>query len=456
MAEAWEAYLDESESSDLEALNELLRIPSISALPEHDADVARAAEWMAAKLREAGVPEVELLPTGRNPVVFGNWHVDDNQPTAMIYGHYDVQPPDPLDLWESPPFEPTVRDGLLYARGSTDDKGNAFATVNALAALNATQGGPKINVKIFFEGEEEVGSPSLPKFVHEQRERLACDWVISADGDMYDEAIPSLTMSSKGLAACQVDLRTADTDMHSGMYGAAMPNAVQHLVQLAATFHTSDNRVAVEGFYDKVKDLTPQERSDIAEVPFDEESYRASVNAPALWGEEGYSPLERAWGRPTLDLNGIWGGFQGEGTKTVTPSEAHVKITCRLVPDQNPDEILDLIEEHIQKHCPPTAKVSLRRFPGSARPFSISKENPALVKAADVLGDLYDRDPLYVRTGGTVPVAEIFQQELGADMIFYAFGLPDSRVHAPNESFHLSSFATARKAYCAYLNALAR
>ena len=456
MAEAWEEYLRETEQADLEALNEFLRIPSVSALPQHDADVRRAAEWLAGKLRDAGVPEVDLLPTARNPVVFGSWHVADDQPTAMIYGHYDVQPPDPLDLWQSPPFEPTVREGKLYARGSADDKGNAFATVNAVAALAATQGGPKINLKFFFEGEEEVGSPSLPPFVHEHRDRLACDYIISADGDMFGPDTPSLTMSSKGLAACQVDLRTADTDMHSGMFGAAMPNAVQHLVQLAATFHTSDNRVAIDGFYDTVRDLTPQERADIGAVPFDEESYRASVNAPALWGEQGYSPLERAWARPTLDINGIWGGFQGAGTKTVTPCEAHLKITCRLVPDQNPEEILDLIEKHLQRHCPPTAKVTMQRFPGSARPFSISREHPALETAATVLGDLYDRDPLYVRTGGTIPVAEIFQQELGADMIFYAFGMPDSRVHAPNESLPLAAFTMARRAYCAYLNALAR
>ena len=456
MSEAWETALAETEARDLEALNELLRIPSISALPEHDADVRAAADWMAAKLREAGVPEVELLPTGRNPIVFGNWHVDDAQPTAMIYGHYDVQPPDPLDLWQSPPFEPTVRDGKIYARGAADDKGNAFATITAISALNATQGGPKINVKFFFEGEEEIGSPSLPVFVHEQRERLACDFVISADGDMFGPDTPSLTLSSKGLAGCQINLRTADTDMHSGMYGAAMPNAVQHLVRLAATFHDADNRVAIEGFYDKVRELTIQERADIREVPFNEEAYRASVNAPELWGEEGYSPLERAWTRPTLDMNGIWGGFQGAGNKTVTPCEAHLKITCRLVPDQDPSEILDLIERHVQKHCPPSATVEVVRSPGSSHPFAVSKENPALQAAAVVLGDLYDRDPLYVRTGGTVPVAEIFQQELGADMIFYAFGMPDSKVHAPNESLPLRAFKMARRAYCAYLNALVK
>ncbi len=456
MSEAWETALAETEARDLDALNELLRIPSISALPEHDADVRSAADWMAAKLREAGVPEVELLPTGRNPIVFGSWHVDDAQPTAMIYGHYDVQPPDPLDLWVSPPFEPTVRDGKIYARGAADDKGNAFATINAIAALNAAQGGPKINVKFFFEGEEEIGSPSLPTFVHEQRERLACDFVISADGDMFGPDTPSLTLSSKGLAGCQINLRTADTDMHSGMYGAAMPNAVQHLVQLAATFHDADNRVAVEGFYDKIPELTIQERSDIAEVPFNEDAYRASVNAPALWGEKGYSPLERAWMRPTLDMNGIWGGFQGAGNKTVTPCEAHLKITCRLVPDQDPSEILDLIERHVQQHCPPSATVEVVRSPGSSHPFAVSKENPALQSAAEVLGDLFDRDPLYVRTGGTVPVAEIFQQELGSDMIFFAFGMPDSKVHAPNESLPVSAFKMARRAYCAYLNALVK
>jgi acetylornithine deacetylase/succinyl-diaminopimelate desuccinylase-like protein len=456
MAEQWEAYLRDNSDRFLEELKDLVRIPSISTLPQHDPDTRRAAEWMAERLRQAGVPRVELVPTERNPVVFGEWHVDDSQPTAMIYGHYDVQPPDPLDLWDSPPFEPEVRDDKLYGRGATDDKGNALAAVQAVEALARTQGGPKINLKFFFEGEEEVGSPSMPGFVNAERERLACDFVISADGSMFGPEEPSLSVSSKGLAACQIDLRTSATDLHSGQYGAAVPNAVHQLVHLAASFHTNDGRVAIAGFYDNVRDLTPEEREEVARIPFDEEAYRQSVGAPALWGEAGWSPLERAWARPTVDFNGIWGGFQGEGNKTVTPSEAHLKITCRLVANQEPEAILDLIERHVEQHCPPTAVATVQRSRASARPFMIRADHPALQTAAQVLRDLYGREPLVTRVGGTVPVAEIFQQQLGADMVFFAWGMPDSRVHAPNESYRLEAFAMERRAYCTYLNALAR
>lgn len=457
MAEAWETYLEQNETRQLGELMEWLRIPSVSALPEHQPDVALAAEWIADKLRQIGVPEVALLPTARNPVVFGYWHVADDQPTALIYGHYDVQPPDPLDLWVTPPFDPAVRDGRLYARGASDDKGNSFLPVAALEALGATQGGPKINLKFFLEGEEEIGSPSLPTFMPEQRERLACDFVIAADGPMYGPDTPSLTLSSKGLAACQIDLRSAASDMHSGQYGAAVPNAVQQLVQLAATFHTPEGRVNVAGFYDRVKEVSDEDREQIAKVPFNEEEYRQAVGAPALWGEPGYSPLERAWLRPTLDFNGIWGGFQGEGTKTVTPAEAHLKITCRLVPDQDPNEILDLIERHVAQHCPSTAAARVERFPGSSMPFAIDRDHPALRTAAQVLKELYGKEPLEVRLGGTLPVAELFQEHLGAETVFFSFGMPGANQHAPNENFRLeASFRRGRQAFCRFLNALAR
>ena len=455
MAEPWEAYLAEHEEQHLEELKEFLRIPSVSALPEHDADVRRAAEWVADQLRRSGVPVVELMPTARNPVVFGAWHVADDRPTAMIYGHYDVQPPDPLELWETPPFEPSVRDGRIYARGASDDKGNAFIPIKAVEALAATQGGPRINLTFFFEGEEEIGSPSLPAFVREHRDRLACDFVISADGGMFGPNDPSLTVASKGLAACQIDLRTAATDLHSGEYGAAVPNAVQQLVQLVATFHTADGRVGIDGFYDAVRDLTPEERAELAAIPFDEEQYREQLGVRALWGEPDYSVLERLWARPTLDFNGIWGGFQGEGIKTVTPAEAHVKVTCRLVPDQDPGQVLDLIERHVERFCPPGATASVRRFPGAARPFTIRRDHPALQTARRVLAELYGKEPLVTRLGGTLPVADIFQRELGADLVFFAFGMPDAQIHAPNESFRLDAFTMGRRAYCAYLNALA-
>ncbi|HUY99711.1 MAG TPA: dipeptidase [Thermomicrobiaceae bacterium] len=455
MANACDQYLRDHEGEHLDQLKELLRIPSVSALPQHRDDVLRAAEWVAGHLRAIGVPDVALLPTAGNPVVFGAWIVDPSKPTAMVYGHYDVQPPDPLDLWLTPPFEPTERDGKLYARGASDDKGNLFVALKGLEAVVATQGRPPVNLKFFFEGEEEVGSPSLPVFVHAERERLACDFIISADGSMFAPDRPSLTLASKGLAACQINVRTASGDMHSGQFGAAVPNAVQAIIQLAASFHTPDGRVAVEGFYDTVRDLTPEDRAELAAVPLDEEEYRQRVGARALWGEPGYRAIERTSARPTLDLNGVWGGFQGAGIKTVTPAEAHVKVTCRLVPEQEPGQILELIERHVARHCPPTAACTVDRFAGSARPFKISREHPALQKANVVLGDLYDRDPLMVRLGGTLPVADIFQRELGADIIFFAWGMPDSQVHAPNESFRLDSFRQAPRAWCAYLDALA-
>ena len=461
MSDGCDRYLREHDARHLEELKEFLRIPSVSSLPEHRADMLRAAEWVAARLRALGARGVELLPTAGNPVVWGEWPAPDPQagaaaPTAILYGHYDVQPPDPLDLWQTPPFEPAVRDSRLYARGASDDKGNMFAPLAAIEALVATAGRPPIGLKFLFEGEEEIGSPSLPAFVLDNAARLAADFVLCADGGMFGPDTPSLTVASKGIAACQIDLRTAATDLHSGMHGAAVPNAVEALTRLVATLHDADGRVAVRGFYDAVRDLSAAERAQIAAVPFDEEEYRRGLGLAALWGEPGYTALERRWARPTLDLNGIWGGFAGEGLKTVTPCEAHAKITCRLVPDQTPEAVLDLIEAHVREHCPPGATATLRRFGGAARPFAVAPDHPALGAAGRVLRDLYGKEPLIVRIGGTLPVAETFQTELGIDLIFFAWGMPDSGAHAPNESIRLDAFDYARRGYCALLPELAR
>ena len=452
---AWESYLEEHHDQHLEELFELLRIPSISALPDHRDDVAHAAEWVADALRKVGVPTVEVMPTNGNPVVYGEWIVDESKPTALIYGHYDVQPPDPLDLWETPPFEPTIRDGMIYARGAADDKGNLFMPIKALEALVQTQGGPPINLKFTIEGEEEVGSPNLPAFIREHKKLLACDVVLCADGGQYSTDTPSIATASKGICACQVNIRTTNSDLHSGQFGASAPNAVQAAVQLAATLHTPEGKVAIAGFYDDVRDLTEQEKREIAEVPFSEEEYKQDLGVDELWGEPGYTPVERNWARPTCDINGFWGGFQGAGIKTVTPCEAHFKITCRLVANQEPGKILELIEAHVEKHRPPGATVTVDRFPGAARPFSIRRDHPMLVAAEQTLGDLYDRDPYVIRVGGTLPVAETYQTELGADMVFYSWGMPGSQVHAPNENFRIQeSFVMARRAYCALLNRL--
>lgn len=453
--ERWEAYLAGHEDEQFGALFDFLRIASISALPEHAADLAHAADWVAEHLRFIGVPEVRLLPTARHPVVFGRWHVGADKPTAMLYGHYDVQPPDPLDLWTSPPFEPTVRDGYIYARGATDDKGNIFAPLCAIEALARSNGRPPINLIFFIEGEEEIGSPSLPAFVRAERKRLACDFVIAADTSMFGPDDPSLILSSKGLAACQIDIRTGRSDLHSGLYGAAAPNAVQALVAVAASFHHG-GRVAVDGFYDRVRPVSDNDLAEVAAAHFDEAAFQASIEAPALWGEPGYSALARRWLRPTLDLNGIWGGFAGEGVKTVTPSQAHLKVTARLVLDQDPDEILTLIETHARRHAPPSAEVTVTRFPGSAFPFAIRRDHPALAPAAEALQELYGKPPLMIRMGGTLPVAAIFQRELGVDTVFLGWGMPGNQIHAPNEWMRLADLRQAMRGHARYLLALGR
>ncbi len=455
-SDACETYLQEHDAQQLDTLREFLRIPSISSLPEHRDDVRRAAEWVAERLRALGARGVEILPTGGNPVVWGEWPAPDGAPTAILYGHYDVQPPDPLDLWETPPFEPTVRGDRLYARGAADDKGNMSVPLAAIEALLATEGCLPIGIKCLFEGEEEIGSPSLHSFVRDNRERLAADFAICADGGMWSLDQPSLTVASKGIAACQIDLRTANTDLHSGQHGMAAPNAVEALARLVTTMHDDAGRIAIDGFYDPIRDLTDEERAQIAAVPFDEDEYRRELDLPALWGEPGYTALERRWARPSLDLNGIWGGFQGEGLKTVTPCEAHAKITCRLVPNQEPGNVLDLIETHVAKHCPPGATATIRRFGGAARPFAVTPDHPALDAAQHVLRDLYGKEPLTIRAGGTLPIAETLQTELGADLIFFSWGMPGDNVHAPNESYSLPAFAAARRAYCAFLPELAR
>lgn len=453
---AWQAYLEEHRQEHLDQLFEFLRIPSVSSLPEHKDDIQRAAEWVARQLRDAGVPKVEIMPTAGNPVVYGEWIVDESKPTALIYGHYDVQPPDPVEQWETPPFEPAIRGDRIYARGAADDKGNLFMPIKAVEALSRTDGQPPINLKFSIEGEEEIGSPNLPPFVEENVDLLACDFVLCADGGMWGPDTPSLTLGSKGITGCQVNVRTADTDMHSGGFGASIQNAVRAAAQLAATLHDEQNRVAVEGFYDDVVPITDEERELFSQAPFDEQEYLQSVGATEIVGEHGYSAVELNWGRPTLDLNGFWGGFTGPGTKTVTPCEAHFKITCRLVPNQDPEKMLKLLEAHLQKHAPAGATVTVdASTTGGSRAFRVGPEHPAIQAAYEVLGDLYDRDPYYVRLGGTLPIAATYQEVLGADMIFFSWGMPDSRAHAPNENFQLRSFDMARRAYCALFDRLA-
>ena len=457
MTAAFEQFLQDNDARHLEEVSQALRFPSVSALPQYREDMRAAAEWLAALMRRIGVPEVELIDGGGHPLVFGRWDAYPGAPAAMVYGHYDVQPPDPLDLWETGPFDPAVRDGKLYARGAADNKGNVVAVLQALEALVRTSadGKPPVNLVFFFEGEEEIGSPTVAPITRANRPRLACDVVISADGVMYGVDDPSLTLSTKGMVKGEIRLRTADRDLHSGLYGAATPNAVQSMAQLLATLHTPEGAVAVTGFYDQARPLSEVERRETAEVPFDEAAFLAESGAKATWGEPGNSVLERLWLRPTLDLNGMWGGFQGAGSKTVTPCEAHAKFTCRLVAGQDPAEILRLIRAYVERHCPPWATAEVTGGDGSALAFEIRRDHPTLLAAAEVLRELYGKEPLNIRLGGTLPIAEVFQKELGAEMVFFSWEQSDNNLHAPNEYVRLSDLAIARRAWCMLLTRLA-
>jgi acetylornithine deacetylase/succinyl-diaminopimelate desuccinylase-like protein len=453
---AWKNYLAANRDRYLKELLEFLSIPSISSLKAHKADVAKAGEWVAARLQAAGIENVQVLPTGGHPVVYGDWMHAPDKPTVLIYGHFDTQPVDPLELWTQPPFEPALKDDRVYARGASDDKGNMLAPILAVEALLSSESRLPVNVKCFFEGQEEIGSPQLPEFISANRQLLACDLILSADGGQWDEDQPALMIGLRGLCNLQIDVRAARSDTHSGTFGGTIMNPIHALVRLIDTMHTPQGAIAVEGFYDAVRPLTGTEQEQIAEIPFDEADYKAELGVDELFGEPGYSTYERAWIRPTLEVNGIWGGFQGEGVKTVLPSSAHAKISCRLVPDQDPAQILKLLTTHIEKHTPPGVKVALDLNPSTADPYLIPFDHPGNQAAAHVHKDLFGKEPYYARMGGSIPVCGIFLKELGAYTVNFAFGLKDENVHGPDEFFRLKSFSRAQLAYGMLLEQLSK
>jgi acetylornithine deacetylase/succinyl-diaminopimelate desuccinylase-like protein len=421
----------------LSQLIEFATIPSVSTDPAHAVDVLAAAAWVAKRLASAGPFAVRTIPTAGNPVVYGQWLGALGAPTVLVYGHYDVQPPDPLEKWASPPWTPTVRDGRLYARGVSDDKGPMLIPIAVADSFFRVERRLPVNVKCMFEGEEEIGSPSLDAFIRDNAELLACDVVLSADGAMWRINEPSLTVASRGLAGLELTLTAAAKDLHSGRHGGAVANPLHAMARLIASVHQPDGRVAVAGFYDRVRELTPAERADIAALPFDERDYLTQVGAPAAFGEPGYTTLERLWTRPTLEVNGMWGGYQGPGSKTVIPSEAHAKITCRLVPDQDPDEVVALVRRHLDSHVPPGTRLEVRPGDHGARPASIGADHFALRAAGEALQAVYGVRPLVVRMGGTVPISELFQRHMGLDTVFFSFSTADEDYHAPNEFFRV-------------------
>ena len=431
------ARLESEHDRILNELKEFAAIPSVSTDPAHAADVQRAAAWIAAKLTAAGPFTVRTMPTPGASVVYAEWLGASGASTILIYGHYDVQPEDPLEKWVTPPFVPTLRDGRLYARGVSDDKGPMLIPIKVAEAFFHTRGRLPINVKFLLEGEEEIGSRHLEAFVAEHRQVLKADVVISADGAMWRIDEPSLTIANRGLAGLELTVRGPAKDLHSGRHGGGVANPLHAMARLIASLHQPDGRVAVAGFYDRVRELPPAERAEIARLPFDEAAYLAQVGAAAAVGEPRYSTLERQWTRPTLEVNGLWGGYQGPGMKTVVPSEAHAKITCRLVPNQDPDEVVALVTRHLESHVPPGTTVSIRPDHHGARPAHIARDHHVLRVAEAALEEVYGVRPLIVRMGGTVPVAETFQRLLGLDTVYFSFSTGDEDFHAPNEFFRV-------------------
>jgi acetylornithine deacetylase/succinyl-diaminopimelate desuccinylase-like protein len=451
---ALEEHLRATLDARMDSYRAFLRFPSISALPEHAPDVRHAAEWLAATLREAGVEHVEVAETGGHPVVYGDWLHAEGAPTVLVYGHYDVQPVDPLDLWTSPPFEPVVVDGRMLARGAADDKGQIHAHAMAAAALTATRGGFPVNVKYVFEGEEESSSLHLAAWLEANRERLSADVAIISDTGFFEGNLPSITVSLRGLMYCQIDVVLSPVDLHSGGFGGAVNNPAIALAQIVAALKGPDGRIRVPGFYDEVVELTDAEHAAMAELPFDEEAYRVATGVSALVGEAGYSTLERRATRPTLDVNGIWGGFQGHGSKTIIPAHAHAKVSCRLVADQDPAVIFSRLRDFVLAIAPPGVAVTVQDL-GGGHPSRTPIDHPVTLAAARALEAVFGRAPVFAREGGSIPVTAEFGRVLGLPVVLLGFAPPHDNAHAPNEWMDLANYEGAIRAIVATFDEIA-
>jgi len=423
----------------IDELKRYLAIPSISALPEHSVDVRRAAEWTADALRAAGIQNVRLIDTPGQPVVCGDWLGAPGKPTILFYGHYDVQPVDPLDLWTTPPFEATVRDGELYARGAADDKGQVFMHIKAVEAYIKQTGELPVNMKFCIEGEEEVGSQNLDSFIRNHKQELSADVVVISDSPMFDRGVPSICYGLRGLAYFQLDLRGTKSDLHSGSFGGAVANPAFVLTQILAQMKDRGGRIKIPGFYDDVRPLSEAEREEWKRLPFKETRYRKELGAPRLFGEKGYSTLERVWARPTLEVNGLLSGFTGEGAKTVLPAVAMAKISMRLVPDQNPDTTAELFEAYVRKICPQTVALTVTRMHGG-KPWMTEFDNKYVRAAGRAIEQGFGQSPVFNREGGSIPVVSTFQEELGLPSVLFGVGLPDENAHAPDEKLDLNNF----------------
>jgi acetylornithine deacetylase/succinyl-diaminopimelate desuccinylase-like protein len=423
----------------LDELKTLLAIPSISALPEHAGDVRRCADWTADEMRRIGLQNVRLVETPGNPVVYGDWLGAPGAPTILFYGHYDVQPVDPLELWQTPPFEATIRDGEIYARGAADDKGQVFMHFKAVEAHLKQSGRLPLNIKFIIEGEEEVGSANLDDFVRSHKAELAADVVVISDSPMFARGVPSICYGLRGLVYFQIDLRGSNTDLHSGSFGGAVANPAFVLAQMLAQMKDRGGHVKIPGFYDDVVPLREEERAAWRALPFNEKQYRKDFGIPKVTGETDYTTLERTWARPTFEVNGLLSGFTGEGAKTVLPAISMAKVSMRLVPNQDPNTIADLFEAFVRKVAPKTVELKVTRMHGG-KPWMTSFDNRFVQAAGRAIERGFGQAPIYTREGGSIPVVSTFQEELGLPSVLFGVGLPDENAHAPNEKLDVSNF----------------
>lgn len=450
------AYAHQNYPRFLNELKDLLRIPSISTLPEHKGDCRHAAEVLAAELKRIGMENVRLLETGSNPLVYADWLHAAGKPTGLYYGHYDVQPTDPLDEWLSPPFEPTEREGNIYGRGTADDKGQVWAQIKALESLMAANKKLPLNVRVLLEGDEEVGGEGIAKFVASKPPELKADFALISDTELFAPGLPTLCVGLRGMIYTEIEVRGAKTDLHSGMYGGAAPNPFVSLAQILAKLKDEDGHILIPGFYEDIVPPSPEELAAWQSLPFDEEHYRITeVGSKKLVGEAGYSVMERTWARPTLDVHGIPGGFTGAGAKTVIPAKALAKVSMRLVPGMTPAKSFTLYKSFVEKIAPAGVDVDVRMV-HSGDACLVRVDNPYIQAATRALHEVWGKDTVFIRSGGSIPIVGDFDRHLGVPSVMMGFGLPDDNIHAPNEKFHLKNFALGIDSIVRFMEEAAR
>ena len=440
MSQATDLFVEQNKTRLLDELKTFLRIPSVSTLPEHVPDVRRAAEFVADSMKTAGLENIEIIATAKHPLVYGDWLHAPGKPTVLCYGHYDVQPPDPLDEWISPPFEPVVRDGNLYARGSADDKGQMYMHIKAVEALLSTTGTLPVNLKFLIEGEEEVGGESVAKFVAENPAKLKADVALVSDTELFAEGLPTLCIGLRGLIYTEIEARGPARDLHSGMYGGAAPNAVFGLIELLAKMKDATGKIQIPGMYDDVEPPTPEEKRSWEHLPFDEKDFlKDEVGSTQLTGEPGYSVMERTWARPTLEVHGIAGGFTGAGAKTVIPARATAKVSMRMVPNQNPEKIIGAYKKFVADNTPAGIQTEVRVLSWGPA-IMVNPDHPAIHVAAGAFRDILEKETVFIRSGGSIPIVGDFAKHMGIPTILMGFGLPDDGLHSPNEKYKVANY----------------